>query len=105
MRCWLNTSAILAGCIFLLSSPLLAATPLPPDPIYIRVDNGWKGFYAKNDQFVEYLLPGSDLPQDPYHIMLAPRVGMLVGYAPKNEFAGSESNLFESYSKQVVDYW
>ena len=90
----------------LLSSQVFAATPPPPDPIYIRVDNGWKGFYAKNDQFVQYLLSGSEVKlQDPYHILLAPRVGLLVDYVSKNEFAGGDSNLLESHSKWVVDYW
>jgi len=102
----LNISAILSASILLLLSPAFAATPLPPDPVYIRVDNGWKGFYAKNDQFVQYLLSGSEVKlQDPYHILLAPRVGLLVDYVSKNEFAGGESNLLESHSKWVVDYW
>jgi len=88
------------------ASPAFATTPLPPDPIYISVDNGWKGFFAKNDQFVQYLLSGSDVKlQDPYHILLAPRVGLLVDYVSKNEFAGGDSNLLESHIKWVVDYW
>jgi hypothetical protein len=102
----LNISAILSASILLLLSPAFAETPLPPDPVYIRVDNGWKGFYAKNDQFVQYLLSGSEVKlQDPYHILLAPRVGLFVDYASKNEFAGGDSNLLESHSKWVVDYW
>src|SRR5437016_376606 len=102
----LRISTILSASILLLLSPAFAATALPPDPIYIRVDNGWKGFYAKNDQFVEYLLSGSEVKlQDPYHILLAPRVGLFVDYVSKNEFAGGDSNLLESHSKWVVDYW
>src|SRR2546430_4233718 len=90
----LSISTILSASILLLLSPAFAATALPPDPIYIRVDNGWKGFYAKNDQFVEYLLSGSEVKlQDPYHILLAPRVGLFVDYVSKNEFAGGDSNL------------
>ena len=52
----LSISTILSASILLLLSPAFAATALPPDPIYIRVDNGWKGFYAKNDQFVDGVL-------------------------------------------------
>ena len=56
--------------------------------------------------WMEYLLSGSEVKlQDPYHILLAPRVGLFVDYVSKNEFAGGDSNLLESHSKWVVDYW
>jgi hypothetical protein len=75
------------------------------DPVYIRIDNGWKGFYPRNDQFVEYSIIGNEVKlQDPYHILIKPGLGLMVTFAEKSNFK-SNLSLLEAHRKWEVDYW
>ena len=99
-------SAVVFMSLALLAPPVIAATPTPPDPVYIRLENGWKGFYAKNNEYVEFQLLGNEIKlQDPYHSLLTPKVELSVGYAPKDVFGGTERNMLEPHSSWVADYY
>ncbi len=97
--------AILAAGSFLLLNPAFAVTPIPTDPIYIRIDNGWKGLYAHNDEYAEYSLVGSEIKlQDSYHILLKPGLGLMVTFADKKEFATGK-DLLELHRQWEIEYW
>jgi hypothetical protein len=74
------------------------------DPIYLRTDTCWKGFFPHKDQYVEYLLSGSSKLQDPYHVLVKPELGLMITYADQTNF---ESNipLLEAHRKWEIDYW
>ena len=91
--------------VFLFNSSAFGTSPLPPDPIYMRIDNGWKGFYARNNEFVEYSIIGPDVKlQDPYHIWIQPELGLMVTFADKKEF-GSSKDILESHKQWEIEYW
>jgi hypothetical protein len=91
--------------IFLLNCLALADSPIPPDPIYMRIDNGWKGFYARNDEFVEYAIVNTEVKlQDPYHILIKPGLGLMVTFADKKEI-GVGKDILESHKQWEIAYW
>jgi hypothetical protein len=94
----------LFGCIGLPSSRGLAAQ-VPKDPIYIRIDNGWKGLYGQNDEYAEFSLVGKEIElQDPYHVSLKQGLGMMVTFAEKKNFAGGK-DLLADHLRWELDYW
>ena len=81
------------------------AEPLPPGPVYVRIENGWKGFYVRTDKYVEYSLIGSEIKlQDSSHILLRPGLGLMVTFADKEQF-GSGKDILEAHKRWEVEYW
>lgn len=81
------------------------SVPLPPDPVYIRIDNGWKGFYARNDEFLEYSILGSQVVlQDAYHILLNPNLGLMITFADKSNLETGKS-ILEAQRQSEIEYW
>jgi len=96
-------SVLLAGAC-LLSGPALAETPLPPDPVYVAVDGGYVGIWARPAEYVEYALKGEIKLQDAYHVLLAPGTGMMMTFADKREL-GPGKDLLASHRKWELAYW
>ncbi len=91
--------------ILLVGCPAFGAEPLPSDPIYMRIDNGWKGFYARNDEFLEYAVVGKEVKlQDAYHVLIKPGLGLMVTFAEKENF-GAYKNMLEAHRQWEVEYW
>jgi hypothetical protein len=89
---------------FILSVAAFAAGPVPSDPLYIRLDNGWKGVYGQGDAYAEYLLKGADVKlQDPHHIMLKQGLGMMVTFAAKRDLGGGD--LLSRHAEWELAYW
>jgi hypothetical protein len=75
------------------------------DPVYIKTDNGWKGFYPRNDQFLEFEIIGNEVKlQDAYHTLIKPGLGLMISFAEKSNF-NSNLSLLEAHKKWEVDYW
>ncbi len=97
-------SLVLAACL-LPGSVFCEEPPLPPDPVYVRLDDGWVGIYARADQYVEYRLAGTDIQlQDAYHVLLKPQVGLMVNFADKREFAQG-GDMLEAHRQWEIAYW
>lgn len=90
----------------LLSASLsYAGGPVPNAPIYIRIDNGWKGLYPLEDDYAEYSFKGAEIKlQDPYHVLLKPSLGMMVTFADKKQFA-SGNDLLNDHLQWELAYW
>lgn len=87
------------------SSASLAQGPIPKDPIYLRIENGWMGLYGHDDEYAEYSLKGSEVKlQDAYHALLKPALGVMVTFADKNEF-GDQPDLLSAYLQWQLAYW
>jgi len=73
-------------------------------PIYMRLDTCWKGYFPHKDQYVEYLITGSSKLHDAYHILVNPVLGLMITFSDKTNF---ESNIpiLEAHKKWEVDYW
>src|SRR5215469_4470918 len=83
----------------------LAAGQPSGAPIYIRIDNGWKGLYGVEDEYAEYSFKGAETKlQDPYHILLKPAVGMMVTFADKRGLT-SNNDPIDAYLQQELQYW
>ena len=71
-----------------LTSPGFADESSFVDPIYVKIDNGWKGLYAHNDEYAEFSFKGKEIElQDAYHILLKQHLRMMVTFADKKEFS------------------
>ncbi len=89
----------------LLATLSFAAGPVPSDPIYIRIHNGWKGVYGVGDEYAEYSFTGSEIKlQDPYHVLLKPALGLMVTFAGKNQI-GAGNDLLGDHLQWELDYW
>ncbi len=100
-------SALVLACMLVLPSfPAFADdTVLPRDPIYMRIDNGWKGFYARNDEFLEYSIIGSQVKlQDAYHVLLNPNLGLMITFAEKSSL-GTGKSFLEAHRQSELEYW
>jgi hypothetical protein len=77
---------------------------LAQQPIYMRLDTCWKGYFSSKDQYVEYLLTGSSKLQDAFHVLVNPGLGLMITFADKTNF---ESNIpmLEAHKKWEIDYW
>lgn len=73
-------------------------------PIYMRLDTCWKGYFPHKDQYVEYLIDGSSKLQDAYHVLVNPVLGLMITFADKTNL---ESNIpmLEAHKKWEVDFW
>lgn len=90
---------LLIGCL------AFGAEPLPPDPVYMRIDNGWRGFYARNDEFLEYSVEGKEVElQDAYHVLIKPGLGLMVTFAKKENF-GADKDVLKAHRQWEVEYW
>ena len=91
--------------IFVLCGLAFGAQPLPSDPIYMRIDHGWKGFYARNDEYLEYSIVGDKVKfQDAYHALIKPGLGFMVTFAEKKNF-GADKDVLAAHRQWEVDYW
>jgi|SRR5215813_14238533 len=98
-------SLVIFAGLLLCATLSFAGGPVPNVPIYIRIDNGWKGLYAVGDDYAEYSFRGSEVKlQDPYHILLKPSVGMMVTFADKQQFASS-NDLLSDHLQWELAYW
>lgn len=102
---------VCTGRSLFIFSLLLAATlsfaagPVPSDPIYIRMANGWKGLYAVEDEYAEYSFTGSEVKlQDSHHVLLKPAVGLMVTFADKSQI-GAGDDLLADHLQWELDYW
>jgi len=92
--------------LLILSAAALAAGPVPNDPIYIRLEDGWKGVYGQGDVYAEYILKGAEVrPQDAHHILLRPGLGMSVTFAAKKDFGGGGGDLLGRHAEWELAYW
>jgi hypothetical protein len=101
--------AVVSIGILFLSLPSFATQPLPlpPDPIYMFVGDGWKGFFARNNEFLEYSVIGKEVkPQDPYHIQVQaePFLGIFVTFADRKQF-GSGKSILDAHRQWEIEYW
>lgn len=83
------------SCLFL-TGPSFADESSLVDPIYIRIDNGWKGLYAHNDEYAEFSFKGKEIElQDAYHILLKQHLIMMVTFADKKEIGQGTNSLVD----------
>lgn len=83
----------------------LAQGPIPKDPIYVRIGNGWMGLYGHDDEYAQYSLRGSDIKlQDAYHALFNPGLGAMVAFADKKEF-GDQPDLLTAHLQWELAYW
>jgi hypothetical protein len=100
-KTWLTLTIVL----FTLSVSGFAAGPVPNDPLYIRLDDGWKGVYGQGSAYAEYILKGADVkPQDAHHILLKPGLGMMVTFAAKKDIGGG-GDLLGRHAEWELAYW
>lgn len=98
-------SLIIFLSLLLSASLSFAAGPVPSDPIYMRIDNGWKGLYAVEDEYAQYSFKGSEIKlQDPYHVLLKPSLGLMITFANKNQI-GAGGDLLGDHLQRELDYW
>jgi hypothetical protein len=91
--------------LLILSVAALAAGPVPNDPLYIRLEDGWKGVYGQGSAYAEYVLKGADVkPQDAHHILLRPGLGMMVTFAAKKDIGGG-GDLLGRHAEWELAYW
>ena len=92
-------------CFLMLSVAGLAAGPVPNDPIYIRLEDGWKCVYGQGGVYAEYVLKGAEIrPQDAHHVLLKPGLGMMVTFAAKKEIGGG-GDLLGRHAEWELAYW
>jgi hypothetical protein len=71
----------------------------------MRIDNGWKGFYARNDEFLEYSIVGNEVKlQDAYHALIKPGLGLMVTFAENKNF-GAEKDVLAAHRQWEIEYW
>ncbi len=57
------------------------------------------------DEYAEYLMTGQEIKlQDPYHILLTEKLGLMVTFADKNNFSAG-ADLLASHLEWGLDYW
>jgi hypothetical protein len=63
------------------------------------------GVYAHGNEYAEFLFTGSDIRlQDPYHIFLKQRLGMMVTFADKSQFAPG-AGMLALHGEWELNYW
>ncbi len=93
--------------LLLITSPAFATQPIPSDPIYMRLENGYRGFFARNDEYLVFSVIGNEVkPQDAYHIQVQaePFLGIMLTFADKKQFSSS-SNMLEAHRQWETEYW
>jgi len=71
------------------------------------LENGYRGFFARNNEFLEYSVIGKEVkPQDAYHIQAQakPFLGIMVAFADKKQF-NSGTNMLEAHRHWEMEYW
>jgi hypothetical protein len=96
-------TALLAGAC-LISTAAQAAKPAPSGAAYIRLDAGWQGYFPHQAEYVQYTLDGDAQPQDAFHVMLKPGMGMMITFADKKQFSAGK-NLLEAHREWELGYW
>jgi hypothetical protein len=83
----------------------LLAAEVPPDPVYVKAENGWVGLFGRYDEYASYSFDGKQIEIiDPYHIRLSENLGMIVTFAEKREFSGGV-DLLTSHVEWESKYW
>jgi hypothetical protein len=99
-----NVCLLIASFLFL-SGASPAQGPIIKDPIYVRIENGWTGLYAHEDEYAEYSLKGPEIKlQDAYHALIKPNLGAMVTFADKKEF-GDQPDLLAAHLQWELSYW
>ena len=99
--------ALVSIVCILVSYPTFASQPIPSDPIYMVLENGYRGFFARNNEFLEFSVIGKEVkPQDAYHVQVqaTPFLGIMVAFADKKQFS-SGSNMLEAHRQWETEYW
>jgi len=77
----------------------------PPDPIYIRAQEGYLGLFGHNSEYAKFQIEGKAIQlQDAYHMLLTSNTGMMVTFADKKEF-GTGEDLLSEHVKWELNYW
>lgn len=80
----------------------------------MKIDGGWKGLYASNDEYAEFSLIGKDIQmQDGAHFILQPiegsgssrYIGAMITFADKKSFGTTSMDQLSAHAKWEVDYW
>jgi hypothetical protein len=96
LLCIVSSTFLLAGS---------AASQVPNDPVYMRTQDGYKGFFPHGDEYAQYLLAGPKVKlQDPYHVLLNPGLGVMVTFADKRQFPAGK-DLLASHLEWELEYW
>jgi len=95
---------LLLGALILLPVKGIQAQA-PEDPIYVKTSNGWKGAYARGNEYAEFRVIGNGAKlQDPYHILLQKNVGMMVAFVEKKELQNNP-DLLGAHAQWEINYW
>ena len=96
---------LMLGALAFPICPIFSAEPPLGDPVYIQIDNGWKGLYGHDEEYAEFSLGGEDVKiQDAYHIFLKRGLGLMVGFADKKEF-GRDNDVLAAHAQWELNYW
>jgi len=96
--------SLLLGALLLLAVKGVHAQA-PEDPIYVKTSNGWNAAYAHGNEYAEFRVIGNGAKlQDPYHILLQKRVGMMVSFVEKKELQNN-TDLLSAHAQWEIDYW
>jgi hypothetical protein len=102
MKSFFRLSVLLLGSILFVSVSF--AEPAT-DPIYVKVADGWKGFYGHGVEYAEFHVKGDDAKlQDAYHVLLKKNVGMMVSFVDKKELR-DQKDLLDAHAQWEIDYW
>jgi hypothetical protein len=90
-------------CALLPYAAVADAQDVAPYPIYMRVDSGWVGFFAKGGEYARYQMSGANVQfQDATHMLLG-RVGLMVTFADRKNLVGPD--LLVAHAHWEEDYW
>ncbi|HEY5993594.1 MAG TPA: hypothetical protein VIU46_03240 [Gallionellaceae bacterium] len=81
-----------------------AVQPAATGAAYIRLDDSWRGFWPHGAEFVAYTVSLDAQPQDAFHVMLKPGLGMMLTFADKKNF-GAAKNMLEAHREWELNYW
>lgn len=96
---------LIAVLLFMCSSSF-AAGPIQSGHISMKIDGGWKGLYAINDEYIEFSLIGNEIQQqDGAHFILIPHVGMMVTFADRKSFGTTTVDQLSAHAHREIDYW
>lgn len=100
----LFAAACLPVFMFMLSGSAHAEKAASTGAAYIRLENGWEGYWPHGGEFVEYTAGGDAQLSDAYHVMLRPGLGMMLTFADKKNL-GAGKNLLEAHREWELAYW
>jgi hypothetical protein len=92
------------GALILLPVKVVQAET-PEDPIYVKTSNGWTGAYSHGNEYAEFRVIGNGAKlQEPYHILLQNKIGMMVSFVDKKELQ-NDSDVLSAHAQWETNYW